>query len=253
MRPARFVCHAFSLAALTALLLGVSPAVVGADPITFDLSGTDSAGTFGNSRTYTFGGVTLTATAWAYTFDKNGGTDNALQSAALGRWGTGVGVCDQSEGSNCGNPAHQVDNAGPDNWVLMTFDTLVDLASVNVDPFGVWDTDASYWVGNVDTATLNLNGKAYTDLAALGFEARRDDTGGIASDAPRNIAINQTQPFVNAILFGTYVGEFSGSNVDRFKVKSVTVTNSVPEPVTLLLTGVGLAGLALRRRTRKRA
>ena len=107
-----------------------------ADPVTWSFTGTQGGstgeGANGNTRTFQSGGVTLTATAWGYTY---GSSNNALENAALGRWSTGLGACNRSE--SCGDPNHQVDNVGADDFVLFTFSEAVDIATIRIDPYGI--------------------------------------------------------------------------------------------------------------------
>jgi PEP-CTERM motif len=229
--------------------LTASPAA--ADPVTWSFTGTQGGtmgeGTYGNTRTFTAGGVTVTASAWGYTY---GSSDSAFENAALGRWSTGLGACNRSEGSNCGSPNHQVDNVGVDDWILFTFSAAVDITSVRIDPWGTYDRDVSYYVGNV-TTPLNLTGVTYAGLTARGFGTRWDNTAD-ASDAARNVqpiyGLNGSE-YVNAILVG---GQMYSDQDDWFKITSISgntrTTNTVPEPTTLVLFGLG-AAMAVRRRT----
>lgn len=224
--------------------------LVFADTITWNFTGSGGYGNFGVPRTFTQNGITVTATAWGYTADLMGGTDNGFQIAGLGQWSTGLGVCNQSEGLQCGSPAHQVDNVGADDWVLFKFSTPVDPLSVRVDPYGTWDTDVSYWVGNVNPS-LSLSNFMYSDLGGLGFGSRIDQNGPYTSN-PLNVPI--TSPLVNALLFGTKIGGdpfSSASEKDRFKIASLTAT--VPEPSSFLLMGLGFAGLGLWSRKGQRS
>lgn len=236
----------FALSVCTALSL-VAASNAWADPITFNLSGSTISSSYGNSLTYAQDGLTLKVTAWGYTY---GAGDNALENAALGRWSTGLGVCDRSEGTNCGDPAHQVDNVGPDNFVLFAFDHLVDPTTIRVDPYNTWDRDVSYWIGTVaDPFSLDLTGLAYSSLTGPTWSGRYDDFSG-ASSAARDVAIQGGG--ANVILFGTYVDEpTTTSTKDRFKISAATVERvTVPEPSTLLLTGAGLAIFGFRRSKR---
>lgn len=249
-----------------ATALCATPAMAGT--IAWDFTGSNSSGSFGNTRTFTSGGITITATAWGFTW---GSGNTALESAALGQWSTGLGVCDRAEGSGCSDPSHQVDNEGYDNFVLFQFSAPVDITTVTIDPYGTWDRDVSYWAGNV-VGTLNLDGKTYANLAALGFGSRVDDDGTTSSSS-RNVAISGGA--VNALLFGAQVGgqdptsytyncgsyqhprTCTGTDYsyDYFKISGLNATtvpppdtNPVPEPGTVVLLGTGVAALAVRYR-----
>jgi hypothetical protein len=248
-----------------------------AETITFNWTGSTSYGTFGNSRSLTVTQgtetVKVTATAWSYTY---GSSDNAFAQAALGTYGAGLGVCNSSEtgfveptGSNCASPEHAIGNTYPnlyngDDFVLFLFSRpdgtplAVDPTSVVVDPFGVtYDTDVSYWLGNVGSS-LNLSGKTYADLASLGFGSQVDNFAD-PSSSQRTVSIPPVGgPFYNALLFGAQIEP--GGGEDYFKLRSLTISTapppppSVPEPVTLVLMGLGMAGLQqYRRRVAARA
>jgi hypothetical protein len=195
-------------------------------------------------RTFSAGGITLSVTAWGYTYSSQ---DNAMERARLGRWSTGLGTCNASE-SPCSSPGHQVDNVGADDWVLFMFSTPVDITSVRIDPYGNYDRDVSYYLGNIATIPLDLQGKNYGQLPGLGFGAIQSDSSS-ASDNYRDVTI--TGGYVNALLFGGYKG--GNDQDDYFKIRSLTVTRrvSVPEPATmsLLVFGtVGVGAFGLRRR-----
>lgn len=226
------------------LFLGAHTA--SADTITFDFTGAQGGalgeGSVGNTRTFTSGGITLTVTAWGYTF---GASDNALAAAALGRYSTGLGVCNTTE--SCEDPQHQVDNVGAEDWVLFQFSALVDVTSVRIDPFDTWDRDVSYFVGNAGIP-LNLTGVTYAGLGGVGFGAMQSDSAS-ASSLFRDVSINGG--FANALLFGGFLG--GDDEDDRFKITSLTATTAVPEPGTMLLLVAGAGVLhRVRRRTENR-
>lgn len=232
-----------------------------ADTIVFDFTGSQGGaigeGPYnGNVRTFWSGpdstGVRLDVTGWGYTYDTGSRSSQqnvALQSGRLGRWSSGLGVCNRAE--SCQDPYHQVDNDGIDDWVLFFFSEAVDVTSVRIDPYRDTDRDVSYYLGNV-TGPLNLTGVRYSDLDELGFGAVQNSTASSSSSA-RNVTINGG--FVNALLVGGYLG--GTDQDDWFKIVSITAdtpSRSIPEPGSLLLmlSGAAMAVPVLRRRVERR-
>lgn len=219
-------------------------ATASADPITFSFTGSDGGaygeGSLGNTRTFSSDGVTITASAWGYT---KADSNTAFETAALGRWAAGLGSCNREE-LPCGSPNHQVDNVGADDWVLFVFSTAVDIASVRIDPYGNYDRDVSYYVGNVAPG-VNLADRSYANLAGLGFSSIQYSSADPSSNY-RDVAIGGTPQYVNALLIGGY---FNADQDDYFKITglSANTRTAVPEPSTLLLM---LSGAALLRRRR---
>ena len=129
--------------------------------------------------------------------------------------------------------------------MLFRFSAPVDPLAVRIDPYGTYDRDVSYWVGNVNPS-IDLTGQLYGDLGGLGFLSRID-SNGTASSSPRDVSISN--PFsVNALLFGAkYLG--AGDGQDRFKITLVSA--AVPVPSTLPLLGFGMLGLAWLRRKQR--
>ncbi|MFD0895974.1 hypothetical protein KBB96_08510 [Luteolibacter ambystomatis] len=231
-----------AVAALAAGLLAVACLPASAQSLTWNLTGSAGILDAGDKLIFTKNNVTVTADAWGYT---RGSSDNALEAAALGQWNVGMGVVSGTE-----DPAgvdHQLDNEGPDEWVLFMFSTSVQVTGVTIDPYGVYDRDVTYWVGNV-SSNLDLTGKTYADLAALGFGSEIASFS-TASESARTVSI--TSPGgVNAILFGAKRGEFTGDDIDRFKITAISATplTPVPEPACALLGSLGAFSLLFKRR-----
>ncbi len=244
--------------AAAALIVAATVAVATpslAAPVTFNFlstGGTNVGNSYGNTRSFLAGGLTLTVTSWATT-----GSGGALQSAQTGWFnGYGLGVCNRSEGRGCGSPEHQVDNVGARDFILFRFSAAVDPTGVSVNPYGIYDRDASYFVGN--SANANLTNLVLTNLS-LGLVGY-DDYSSISGNA-RTVGILGGSG--NELLFGVAATGLNlvGANdiwIDRFKIQSLTVDytpgpqgsdDPVPVPATLTLFGAALLGLrALRNR-----
>jgi PEP-CTERM motif len=225
----------------------------GATTITFDFTG--SGGTlggsspFGDTRTYTNGIYSVTASSFSLPGDLSGD----FTTAQLNQYNTlGLASCNQGEGAHCGAPDHQVDNHGYVDFVLFTFNTVVDPASIVINPYGYYDSDVTYWIGNGST---NLSTIALAGLGGAGFGSRYDDndpTNG-SSTAARTVSLLGGTG--NELLIAA---RLSGNDADRyldyFKIQSLTVDTVVPEPATFGLAGLALAGLGLlRRRTQAKS
>lgn len=252
--------HTRLLTALsTALVLGVA-GTASAASLSFNLTGASSGtAAYGNTETFTNNGVTVTASAWGYTF---GAGDSALEKAWLGKYSPGLGVCDQNEGLNCSSPSHTVDSFGTANYVLFTFSEAIDVTTVTLNAFSTLDSDVSYYVGNI-TLPPNLNGVTYAGLAGLGFTGSYQDAGAPA--ASRTVNINQGTQYINALLIGAMIP--NDATKDYFKIATLTGTtkpvctpgtpgcggSTVPEPGTMLLLGSGLVGLVARQIKKRKA
>jgi MYXO-CTERM domain-containing protein len=242
----------FTLLAVGALFLSMSAQATSLS-LDFTSSGGvdtgDTGGAFGNVRTYTNDGVTVTVTAWGLT----GHSDTTFQTANLGQYtGTnlGLGVCNQEEGKNCDSPNHQVDNANGNDFVLFQFSSVITSPiTITITPYGTYDRDVTYYTGNAASG-LNLTGDALSSLSAAGLSNMQNSPSTVSS-SPRTVTLTLNGG-INSILFGAAVD--GDSHPDYFKINGLTANvAAAPEPATSGLAGATLIALAaLARRVNRR-
>jgi hypothetical protein len=218
----------------------------GATTVTFDF--TSSGGTvggsspFGDTRTYTNGIYSVTASS----FSLPGNLSGNFTTAQLNQYNTlGLASCNQGEGAGCGAPEHQVDNHGNFDFVLFKFSTSVDPVSIVINPYGTYDRDVTYWIGNGNT---NLSSIGLTGLSGAGFGSRIDDDSTVSGNA-RTVSLgggNGNELLLAARLSGNGADDY----LDYFKIESLTVNTAVPEPASLSLAGLALTTIGLLRRRR---
>lgn len=182
-----------------------------------------TTGTAGNSRTFSSGGVTLTARAFSR--EQVNCKSVSWANAFLGNYTSGLGVTNGAEsGSN-----YRIDNVGSrKDYLLLQFSESVVLDKAYLKSV-LTDSDARFWIG---TAAANLTSLSDATLAALGYGEQNNGGGSdrIADVNARNLAGNTV-----VIAAGSSDDDSSCGNdnfilggLDAFKLvtSSSTLTNS---------------------------
>lgn len=251
------------LGGLIAAATIISAGSASATTITLDGGGLNTPGgttieglNVGNTRTYTSGGVTLTAQGW--TVDTSYSPDQLLSSYLGAYSGAGLGVSSphvdtngQSSGNGLGGAQegssgsqHTVDNNGDGrvDFILLKFNTAVDLTSAyfnvyDVNSYGGADGDAiAYYKGGAFAPINGGNATNYlaqfTAIALEGTYSGSRNIGGVT--------------YADTWLIGAPLDETN----DGFKLYSISFNSAVPEPATwaTMILGFGAIGVMMRRR-----
>ncbi|MEM6468605.1 MAG: SdrD B-like domain-containing protein [Planctomycetota bacterium] len=175
---------------------------------TISLTGSSSLdGENGNVRSYTIGGVNVSATAFSR--DNNG----EWSTAFLGAYSSGLGVTDRSEGNGSGS-RHRVDNIGQLNFVLFEFseDVIVDAAFLDsvVD-----DSDLSVWIGSRPSGSSGPLQLADDVLAGLAL----NEVSNTSSQSSRWADFNASGVSGNVLVLAASVEDHSPE--DKFKIRKL--------------------------------
>lgn len=196
-------------------------------------------GSLGPDEVLTVGSDSLTAAAFTYAEPSGVATYTAatLMRRNEAPDDIGLGVCNSGDGAGCTT----ITSGNGDNNEIDNNGSLRDLIRLD---FGSSKTGLSVTLasvdgltGNVDNYAIYASNSATAKLSTLVALTGSQSTGGI-------------NPTVNIAGSWRYVFVTTGSGAwgdDDFLLKSATASNTVPEPASLLLTGSGLAGMAIRR------
>lgn len=239
-------------------------------------SSCDSAitGNFGNSRTGTASGtsITVTASAWSFT---GSSSNTTLENAYLSLWSGGLGVTNRDYNSGdpeLSSPNHALDNANRADYILFNFNsptgTLVNLTSVTAG----WvesDADVTVLAYMGTGAPPSLAGKTRSQILSDGWQLVGhygcSNLGCSSAAEPQTVTLGTTVSS-NYWLVGAYdssstlanasktTGSPNASPYDYLKIASIsgTETKRVPEPGSAALMGGALvAALWAARRGRR--
>ncbi|MFT3734240.1 MAG: PEP-CTERM sorting domain-containing protein [Rhodocyclaceae bacterium] len=208
-----------------------------------------------------------------------------LQDAYLGYYsGGGLGITNRDQASSAGDtyentaPEHAIDNNQRYDMALLSFSKSVTLSALSIG-YAPYDSDLSVWA-YVGTGTPVLDGATYADLLSSASGLVSSGwivVGNYADVGTGSETINGSKISSSYWLIGAYnpagtaasCGSTSSTKTssgtagdldcgdDYMKLLSVSIadqstpTTEVPEPGTLLLTGLALAGIAANRKFRK--
>ena len=247
-----------------ALLLGLFliPFVqsAGAASVTIDLTGAGAnGGGYGNSLSFADGGVSVDVSSYGETGAEAppGSSYYLFQQAEVYSWGTGIGSCNQSEGtvgSGCSSNEHEVDTVGRDDLVAFVFDQVVNFEYLTVDPYNgpgsdPNDRDIIYWVGN--SASLpSLTTETFDTLDLMAGFSGETQSAASSSYNPYTHSLSGIGNIL--LLSGDYHDLYcKNRNVsndiecEAYKISNITVSavTAVPLPAAAWLFGSALLGL----------
>jgi hypothetical protein len=266
-----------------------APSVLASATYAFDCSKTDCSNSntsaWGNTRALTavesVSGQTISVTATAVantngTDPTNNGASQKIETAYLGAYGTvgsssgsyGLGVTnrdglssgadlDASEGVT---PEHAIDNNQRYDMVLLTFSSAVTLSQIKLG-YANTDSDISILAYGGSSTTAPLSGLTYAQLVTNGWVAIGSyaDVGTSTAASVNAGNFSSTTWLVGA--YNPLTGDKSCASCDvgndyikllSFSIKDQsTPTTQVPEPGSLALAGLALAGVVVSRRNKK--
>lgn len=208
----------------------------------YNISGTH------DSKLYTIDGVNLSITAWSISNDGNGNISAASQVTGDSDHGVyggsgGLGVETNSSDSNnldagdSNNGSSGLNGKEVDEGLLFSFDYAVNLSRIN---FGSWGSSDDF------NLTINFDGSNFGSTLLTDFDSANSTTAYTID----HLTDNESDHFYFQNVYTSNFLIWADSDSDSFRIDDLTI--SVPEPSVIALLGLGLTGLGLFSRKRKR-
>lgn len=187
------------------------------------------------------------------------GEDTIETVKSVIRWGSGLGVCSNDDNCSSSGP-HATDNYGDNevggdtDMILFSFNKAIDLDTVSV---GWWeDSDITVLAYTAAGIPTSLVGGLYSALpSGWSFIGNYAD---VAAEAGNTVNVNASNVVASHWLIGAYNplirSEGWSTENDAIKLSALSGTipgNSVPEPASLALLGIGFTAFGFTRRRRQ--
>lgn len=230
---------------------------------TNECNATEAAGGCAAQAGSTAGSPSVRVSAFSTT-----GTSGTFAAATLTSWDGGLGVQANGAVNDSGTPQHAIDNSGYTDMILLNFGSAkIDLDSVKIGWNNNGDADISVFRYIGTSASPTPAGLSATNMSSGGWELV-GNYADLSTSGAR--PVNSTDKSSSWWLISAYSEGFGsskeaaggtlGSGNDYFKVLSVAgnvvpppPTSKIPEPGSLALMGIAMAGFVATRRRKSKA
>ncbi len=239
-----------------AVVLGAASLPAQAATWTFSsfTQGGTNANNFGNSYSATDSGVTLTVKAFS-----SNGAGSTFTAANIGNFGSGsgFGVRNTTETLSATSPNHAMDNNTGTDMLLLNFTQSMTIDSLTTGWHST-DSDISLlrWTG---AGGPTITGGTIATLLAAGWSLVNNYANMVDDTARLTNATGSSQYWIISAYNSAWGTGSTTSGLDNgddyvkmlAAISSSRPPNEVPEPGSMALLALGVAGLAIMRRRSK--